>query len=116
MLPVHGPADIPSAGCSENQELDQLDRKLGGAEVTAVSARRADMGNIFAAHFRYERANGAARRFISKSTAVTISRRDIVAFLQRRRDPLPPGQIERCAEEAIERWLRSRANRYRAAP
>src|SRR5438046_10457649 len=72
MRPKRRSTDIPSAGCSENQELDQLDRELGGAEVTAVSARRADMGNIFAAHFRYERANAAARRFISNSTAVPI--------------------------------------------
>jgi hypothetical protein len=73
------------------------------------------LDHLLAAHFRYERANTAARRFISRSVDAGLPRSAVVAFLRNRRDPLPPEEIERCADEAIERWLRSRANRYRPA-
>jgi len=72
-----------------------------------------DLAELLAAHHKYERANAAARRFISHCYATELRRSDVVSFLRRRRDPLSPDEIERCATDAIERWLSSRANRRR---
>src|SRR5262249_22789229 len=66
----------------------------------------------FSAHLRRERAIAAARRFISASLAPGIKRSDVVALLRRRRDPLPEDEIVVAAEEALRRWLNSRANRW----
>jgi hypothetical protein len=44
-----------------------------------------------------------------------LVRSAVVAFLRNRRDPLSPDEIERCADEAIERWLRPWANRHHPA-
>ena len=71
------------------------------------------LADALAGHFRYERANEAARRFISRSVETELPRSAVVGFLQGRREPLPADQIEVCADEAISRWLRSRLNRYR---
>jgi hypothetical protein len=68
---------------------------------------------MLAAHFRCERAIAAARRFISRNVNATLRRSDVVEFLRRRRDPLSAADIEYCANEAMDRQLASRANRYR---
>jgi hypothetical protein len=78
-----------------------------------VTGERLD--EILAAHFRSERAIAAARRFISRNVNPTLRRSDVVEFLGRRRDQLSAGEIEYCATEALERWLSSRANRFRPA-
>jgi hypothetical protein len=83
--------------------------RLRGAAMTAT------IDELLAAHFRYERANTATRRFISRSVDAVLPRSAVVGFLRNRRDPISSDDIERCADEAIERWLRSPANRYRAA-
>jgi hypothetical protein len=57
----------------------------------------------------------AARRFISKNTNATLRLSAVVEFLRHRRDPLSEASLEYCATEAINRWLSSRANRYRGA-
>jgi hypothetical protein len=73
------------------------------------------LGAALAGHFRCERAIAAARRFITRSIESTdLSRSAVVAFLRKRhRDPLAVDEIERCADEAMKRWLSSSANRYR---
>src|SRR5438270_7772065 len=71
------------------------------------------LGKALAAHFKYERANVASRRFLSRCTESIVRRSDIIEFLRKRREPLESGDIEQCADEAIKRWLSSRANRYR---
>jgi hypothetical protein len=38
----------------------------------------------------------------------------VVEFLRRRREQLPEADIEHCATEAMNRWLSSRANRFRS--
>jgi hypothetical protein len=69
--------------------------------------------NIFAAQIRTELAITAARRFITSNTNVTLSKSDVRAFLRRRRDQLSAAEIEECASEAMERWLRSPRMRFR---
>ena len=69
---------------------------------------------LFAAHFRGERAIAAARRFISRNSNVSLRRRDVVEFLRHRRDRLSEAEVEYCATEAMNRWLSSRANRFRS--
>jgi hypothetical protein len=64
---------------------------------------------LFAAHFRGERAIAAARRFISRNSNVSLRRSDVVEFLRR----LSEGEVEYCATQAMERLLSSRANRFR---
>jgi hypothetical protein len=71
------------------------------------------LDDLFGAHLRGERAIAAARRFISRYTEPRLTRSAVADFLRRRRDPLSPGDIDRCADEAIKRWMSSRANRYR---
>ena len=68
---------------------------------------------LFAAHFRGERAIAAARRFISRNANVSLRRREVVEFLHHRRDRLSEVEVENCATQAIERWLSARANRFR---
>ena len=68
---------------------------------------------LFAAHFRGERAIAAARRFISKNVNATLRRSDVVEFLRHRRDQLSAADIEYCATEAMKRWLSSPAMRFR---
>jgi hypothetical protein len=55
------------------------------------------LNEMLAAHFRSERAIDAARR-----------------FLRRRREQLPEADIEYRATRAMNRWLSSRANRFRS--
>jgi hypothetical protein len=72
-----------------------------------------DLDPALAAFFKYERAAAAARRFISRNKDAVLRRSAVVEFLRRRRDPLSPEDAERCATEALQRWMSSRANRYR---
>jgi hypothetical protein len=72
-------------------------------DVENASVSDDALDHLLAAHFRYERANTAARRFISRSVDAVLPRSAVVAFLRNRRDPLSPDEIERCADEAIER-------------
>jgi hypothetical protein len=76
-------------------------------------ARAMSAGDLFAAHFRCERAIAAARRFISRSINATLHRSDVISFLRHRRHRLAEVDIEYCATEAMNRWLSSRANRAR---
>ena len=71
---------------------------------------------LFAAHFRGEGAIAAARRFISRNSNVSLRRSDVVEFLRHRRDRLSEAELEYCATQAMERWLSSRANRFRPRP
>ena len=70
--------------------------------------------DILSAHLRGERAIAVARRWISKNVNKTISSRDVAEFLKRRRELLSPDAIDWCAREAMNRWMASRANRYRS--
>jgi hypothetical protein len=82
-------------------------------EVENASVSDDALDHLLAAHFRYERANTAAGRFISRSVDAVLPRSAVLGFVRNRRNLLSPDEFERCADEAIERWLRSRANRYR---
>jgi hypothetical protein len=46
----------------------------------------------------------------------TLRTSEVVEFLRRRREQLPEADIEHCATEAMNRWLSSRANRFRSRP
>ncbi len=75
--------------------------------------------DIFAEALLYERANKAARRFISRwfsrPIPEALPQTAVVEFLRRRYSALPADQIERCATEALYGWASSRANRFRGA-
>lgn len=78
-----------------------------------------DLDTMLASHFRNERAIAAAKRYLSRelSSQRTVSVSDVVAFLQRRRDPIPDGEIAELARRAMHEWVNSRANRrYRGLP
>jgi hypothetical protein len=49
---------------------------------------------LFAAHFRGERAIAAARRFILRNSNVSLRRSDVVEFLRHRRDRLSEAEVE----------------------
>jgi hypothetical protein len=83
------------------------------ASDTRVSGDPPDLNAALATFFKYERTGEAARRFISRNKDAILPRSAVVEFLRRRRDPLSPEDIERCATEAMRRWMSSRANRYR---
>ena len=74
------------------------------------------LNEMLVAHFRSERAIDAARRLISRNVNAPLRRSEVVEFLRRRREQLPEADIEHCATEAMERWLSSRANRFRPRP
>jgi hypothetical protein len=69
---------------------------------------------MLTALFRSERAIDAAQRFISRNVNATLRTSEVVEFLRRRREQLPEADIEHCATEAMNRWLSSRANRFRS--
>ena len=81
--------------------------------MTTEPKTTGDLNALLAAHFRGERAIAAARRWISQNTNEILRRSDVMVFLRRRRDRLSEAEIEHCATEALNRWLSSRANRYR---
>jgi hypothetical protein len=110
-----GDRPAPAAGADQCYAQGKPSDSTGDAQAPVAEPRKSNrrLHDLFADYFRYERANAAARRFISKSTVMAISRRDVVEFLQRRRDPLPAIQIEECAEEALQRFLRLRRKHYR---
>jgi hypothetical protein len=72
------------------------------------------LNEMLTAHFRRERAIDAARRFISRNVNATLRTSEVVEFLRRRREQLPEADIEHCATEAVNRWLSSRADRFRS--
>jgi hypothetical protein len=93
---------------SSNTPADNTDR----GDAQSIEGPAPALADLFAAHFRYKRAIDAARRWISKSIAQTVTRNDVVAFLGRRREKLPEKGIQSAAEDAMERFLNGRANQY----
>ena len=74
------------------------------------------LNEMLTALFRSERAIDAARRFISRNVNATLRTSEVVEFLRHRRDRLSEAEVEYCATQAMERWLSSRANRFRPRP
>ena len=74
------------------------------------------LNEMLTALFRSERAIDAARRFISRNVNATLRTSEVVEFLHHRRDRPSEAELEYCATQAMERWLSSRANRFRPRP
>jgi hypothetical protein len=68
---------------------------------------------MFGKHLRCERAIAAGKRWISINCDEILGASDVEAVLARRRDQLSPELLAYCAREAVNRWMNSRANRYR---
>jgi hypothetical protein len=93
--------------------------KIGGPLTKRISL--ADDEHLVSDGSACTISRGSARRWLGNvhefaqllERLGVLPRSAVVAFLRNRRDPLSPDEIERCADEAIERWLHSRANRYR---
>jgi hypothetical protein len=71
-----------------------------------------ELEQMFAAHWRCERAIAAGRRYISPNSNAAVSQTDIREFLRRRRDRLSEAEVEYCSKQAMQRWLKSPANRW----
>jgi hypothetical protein len=72
------------------------------------------LNEMLTALFRSERAIDAARRFILRNVNATLRTSEVVEFLRHRRDRLSEAEVEYCVTEAMNRWLSSRANRFRS--
>jgi len=131
-VPIDKP---PAAGVLPRVAITKRQKRVIGATTPGRSARKnlarqrpsprqAARANRYLAPrrgpcealFRSERAIDAARRFISRNVNATLRTSEVVEFLRRRREQLPEADIEHCATEAMERWLSSRANRFRLRP